>query len=79
MVPLDNPKIERTHFDDLGESVVGRGSLFFDDVEVPEENILGEEGLGFIQVMQGFDYSRALIGLECLAAAKNQLKKLGSK
>lgn len=70
LVELDNPKIERTHFDDLGESIVGRGSLFFDHVEVPAENILGEEGLGFIQVMQGFDYSRALIGLQCLAAAK---------
>lgn len=70
LVPLDNPAIERTHFDDIGESVVGRGSLFFDNVEVPAENMLGEEGLGFIQVMQGFDYSRALIGLQCLAAAK---------
>ena len=70
LVELDDPKIERTHFDDLGESIVGRGSLFFDNVEVPAENMLGEEGLGFIQVMQGFDYSRALIGLQCLAAAK---------
>jgi cyclohexanecarboxyl-CoA dehydrogenase len=70
LVELDNPNIERTHFDDLGESIVGRGSLFFDNVEVPAENMLGEEGLGFIQVMQGFDYSRALIGLQCLAAAK---------
>lgn len=75
LVPLDNPKIKRTHFDDLGESVVGRGSLFFDDVEVPAENVLGEEGLGFIQVMQGFDYSRALIGLECLAAAKKSVEE----
>jgi cyclohexanecarboxyl-CoA dehydrogenase len=70
LVELDNPNIERTHFEDLGESIVGRGSLFFDNVEVPAENMLGEEGLGFIQVMQGFDYSRALIGLQCLAAAK---------
>ncbi|PCH84027.1 MAG: cyclohexanecarboxyl-CoA dehydrogenase [Piscirickettsiaceae bacterium] len=70
LVELDDPNIERTHFDDIGESIVGRGSLFFDNVEVPAENILGEEGLGFIQVMQGFDYSRALIGLQCLAAAK---------
>lgn len=70
LVPLDHPNIERTHFDDLGDTVVGRGSIFFDNVEVPAENLLGEEGLGFIQVMQGFDYSRALIGLECLAAAQ---------
>ncbi len=70
LVPLDNPNIERTHFDDIGESIVGRGSLFFDNVEVPAINLLGDEGMGFIQVMQGFDYSRALIGLQCLAAAQ---------
>lgn len=70
LVPLDNPNIERTHFDDIGESIVGRGSLFFDNVEVPAINMLGDEGMGFIQVMQGFDYSRALIGLQCLAAAE---------
>jgi len=75
LVPLDNPNSERTHFDDLGESVVGRGSLFFDNVEVPAINMLGDEGMGFIQVMQGFDYSRALIGLECLAAAKVSLEE----
>lgn len=75
LVPLDHPNITRTHFDDLGESVVGRGSIFFDSVEVPVENMLGEEGFGFIQVMQGFDYSRALIGIECLAAAKKSVEE----
>lgn len=49
---------------------VGRGSIFFDGVRVPEAALLGGEGRGFISVMQGFDYSRALIGLQCLAAAR---------
>ena len=75
LVPLDHPNITRTHFDDIGESIVGRGSIFFDGVEVPAENMLGEEGLGFIQVMQGFDYSRALIGLQCLAAAEKSVEE----
>ena len=35
--------------------------------------MLGEEGQGFRQVMQGFDYSRALIGLMCLGAARASL------
>jgi cyclohexanecarboxyl-CoA dehydrogenase len=35
--------------------------------------MLGEEGDGFVQVMQGFDYSRALIGLQCVAAAQASL------
>ena len=69
-VPFNLPNIERTRFDDLGQTCVGRGSIFFDDTKVEENNRVGEEGLGFIGVMQGFDYSRALIGLQVLAAAQ---------
>ena len=75
LVDLDHPGVTRTKFDDVGTKWVGRGSLFFEDVEVPEEMRLGEEGTGFVQIMQGFDYSRALIGLECLGAARASLEE----
>ena len=65
--------ISRTHFDDVGSAVIGRGSVFFDDVRVPVSHRLGDEGKGFTQVMQGFDYSRALIGLQCCGAAQASL------
>ncbi|MBT5809259.1 MAG: cyclohexanecarboxyl-CoA dehydrogenase, partial [Rhodospirillaceae bacterium] len=73
LTPLDVPGVSRTRFDDLGSGSVGRGSLFFDSVRVPAAMMLGEEGGGFRQVMQGFDYSRALIGLQCLGAARASL------
>ena len=73
LVPLDDPNIEKTGFDDHGTISVGRGSLFFDDVRIPAEYLLGEEGKGFVQVMQGFDYSRALLGILCLAVARRSL------
>jgi len=47
--------------------------VFFDDVRVPAANVLGEEGRGFTQVMVGFDYSRALIALQCVGAAQASL------
>ena len=65
--------ITRTRFDDVGSAVIGRGSVFFDDVKVPVSHRLGDEGRGFTQVMQGFDYSRALIGLQCIGAAQASL------
>ncbi len=68
-----NPGISRTHFDDVGSAIIGRGSVFFDDVRVPVSHLLGDEGKGFTQVMQGFDYSRALIGLQCVGAAQASL------
>ena len=73
LVPLDQPGITRITFDDIGTRPVGRGSIFFDAVRVPAEMMLGDEGQGFVQVMQGFDYSRALIGMQCMGVARASL------
>ncbi|MBS0353677.1 MAG: cyclohexanecarboxyl-CoA dehydrogenase [Proteobacteria bacterium] len=73
LVPMDLPGVSRTTFDDIGTRPVGRGSIFFDGVRVSEDMMLGDEGQGFIQVMQGFDYSRALIGLQCMGVARASL------
>ena len=72
-VPLDLPGVATTRFNDLGSKIIGRGSIFFDNVELGEEYRLGEEGRGFVQVMEGFDFSRALIGLQCVGAAQASL------
>ncbi|GAB3369939.1 acyl-CoA dehydrogenase family protein [Spongiibacter taiwanensis] len=72
-VPHDLPGISRGRYDDLGSTVIGRGSIFYDDVRIPARYRLGDEGQGFTQVMQGFDYSRALIGLQCCGAAQASL------
>ncbi len=70
---LDSPGVSTGRFEDMGTKVVGRGSVFFDGVRVPAERRLGKEGDGFRQIMNGFDYSRALIGLQCIAAARASL------
>jgi cyclohexanecarboxyl-CoA dehydrogenase len=75
LIPLDQEGITRTIFDDVGSGAVGRGSVFFDGVAVPERWRVGPEGEGFRQVMRGFDYSRALIGLQCLGAAAASLEE----
>ena len=73
LVPLTLPGIQRTHFNDSGSHIIGRGSVFFDDVRIPADHLLGDEGKGFVQVMQGFDYSRVLIALQCIGAAQASL------
>ncbi|MFA9287049.1 cyclohexanecarboxyl-CoA dehydrogenase [Comamonas sp. SY3] len=73
LVPMDLPGITRSRFDCHGQRAIGRGSLFFDNVRVPLSHRLGDENQGFVQVMQGFDYSRALIGLQVLAVARAAL------
>lgn len=75
LVPMDLPGISRNRFDCHGQRAIGRGSLFFENVKVPADHLLGEEGKGFVQVMQGFDFSRALIGLQVLAVARVALEE----
>lgn len=73
LVPMDLPGLRTTRFDCHGQRAIGRGSIFFDNVRVPAAYRLGEENRGFGQVMQGFDFSRALIGLQVLGVARAAL------
>jgi cyclohexanecarboxyl-CoA dehydrogenase len=75
LVPGDAPGLTRSRFDCHGQRAIGRGSLFFENVRVPADHRLGDENRGFVQVMQGFDFSRALIGLQVLAVARVALEE----
>ena len=44
--------------------------VFFDDVEVPAENLIGEEGRGFRYILSGMNAERILIAAECIGDAK---------
>jgi cyclohexanecarboxyl-CoA dehydrogenase len=74
-VDLNSTGVSRNRFRDLGSRAIGRGQLFFDAVRVPAAARIGLEGAGFVQVMQGFDFSRALIGLMCVGAAAQSVEE----
>jgi acyl-CoA dehydrogenase len=40
--------------------------LFFDELEIPAENLIGEEGMGFRYILDGLNAERALIAAECI-------------
>ena len=44
--------------------------VFFDNVEVPVENLIGEEGRGFRYILSGMNAERILIAAECIGDAK---------
>jgi cyclohexanecarboxyl-CoA dehydrogenase len=73
LVPLDDPTVTRGTFEDHGGRSTGRGTLHFDGTRIPAAHLLGDENGGFVQVMTGFDYSRALIGLQSLGVARKSL------
>ncbi len=56
-------------FDKMGQRASDTAEIVFENVEIPEENRLGEEGQGFYLAMKVFDYSRpgvaaAAVGLQ---------------
>jgi cyclohexanecarboxyl-CoA dehydrogenase len=75
LVPLDGPGVARSALRDMGTRVVGRAVLTFDHVRVPASHRIGEEGSGFHQVMQGFDYNRVGIALACLGVAQVSIEE----
>jgi isovaleryl-CoA dehydrogenase len=50
-----------THLDKLGMRGSNTYPMFFDDVEVPEENVLGGVGNGLKVLMSGLDYERTVL------------------
>ncbi|WP_202075992.1 acyl-CoA dehydrogenase family protein [Pseudooceanicola pacificus] len=40
--------------------------LFFDNLEIPEENLIGQEGKGFKYILTGLNAERVLIAAECI-------------
>jgi cyclohexanecarboxyl-CoA dehydrogenase len=75
LVPLDRPGVSRSPLRDMGTRAIGRAVLAFDHVRLPASHRLGEEGTGFYQVMQGFDYNRIGIALACLGVAQQSVEE----
>ena len=75
LVPLDLPGVSRSPLRDMGTRAIGRAVLAFDHVRLPASHRLGEEGTGFHQVMQGFDYNRIGIALACLGVAQQSVEE----
>ena len=64
------------HFDKLGMRGSNTAELIFEDVEVPFENVLGEEGKGVQVLMSGLDFERVVlsgIGTGIMAACLDEV------
>ena len=59
------------------ESMINHHSceLFFDDLHIPTENLLGEEGKGFKVILDGMNAERVLIAAECVGDGRYFIDK----
>jgi citronellyl-CoA dehydrogenase len=58
MVPMDTPGISRQKIHKIGMDSSDTAQLFFDDVRVPQANVIGQEGMGFTYQMLQFQEER---------------------
>ncbi len=52
--------------------------LFFDDLPIPAESLIGEEGKGFAYILDGMNAERILIAAECIGDARWFIEKAGA-
>lgn len=60
--------------DKMGHRASNTSELYFEDVKVPEENLLGKEGIGFIIAMRTLDKTRAPVGAAGVGVARAALE-----
>jgi len=59
----------------IGMKAQDTSELFFQDVKVPKENLLGAEGMGFIYLMQELPQERLSVALNAIAGAESILEQ----
>jgi alkylation response protein AidB-like acyl-CoA dehydrogenase len=59
----------------IGMKAQDTSELFFDNVRVPADNLLGTEGMGFVQLMQQLPQERLVIAVQAVAAIEAALEE----
>jgi alkylation response protein AidB-like acyl-CoA dehydrogenase len=70
----ETPGISATKLNKLGWRASDTGEIGFDNVRIPAENLMGEEGKGFPYIMQHFALERLIMGINAHARAEYALE-----
>jgi acyl-CoA dehydrogenase len=74
-VDFDREKIQATPIPKMGRKAVESNAVFIDDLVVPADALVGEEGKGFYYLLEGLNPERVLIGAEAVGLGRAALKK----
>jgi acyl-CoA dehydrogenase len=72
---LDREAIEHRLIPKMGRHAVGSNMLFINDLFVPEEDRIGEEGQGFRIILKGLNPERILLGAEAIGIGRNAIQR----
>ena len=70
LIEKDMPGFTQTRLEKMGWHCSDTAALYFDDVEVPPENLIGPENAGFMGIMQNFNGERLGMAHGCCAHAR---------
>jgi alkylation response protein AidB-like acyl-CoA dehydrogenase len=75
IVPRETPGLSVGKEEDkMGHRASNTAEMFFEDVRIPEENLLAKEGMGFIVAMKTLDKTRASVGAAGVGVARTALE-----
>lgn len=72
---FDRSRITATPIPKMGRKAVESNSVFIDNLPVPAEDLVGEEGRGFYYLLEGLNPERVLFGAEAVGLGRAALKK----
>jgi acyl-CoA dehydrogenase len=72
---LDRSHVEVREIDKMGRHAVDSNQVFFDGLEVPEADRIGEEGKGFEYILHGMNPERVLIAAELVGLGRCAVKR----
>jgi acyl-CoA dehydrogenase len=72
---LDRDRIEHRLIPKMGRHAVGSNMLFINDLFIPEEDRIGEEGQGFRIILKGLNPERILLGAEAIGIGRNAIAR----
>ena len=72
---LDRDKVEVRRIAKMGRNAVDSNAVFIDDLFVPEEDLVGEEGNGFSYLLDSLNPERVLVGIEAVGLARDALRR----
>ena len=75
LIETDRPGVGRTRLDKMGWRCSDTAAVYFDNVEVPPENLIGPENGGFIGIMRNFNSERLGMAHGCCAMARVALQE----
>lgn len=72
---LDRNFVDVREIEKMGRKAVDSNELFIDGLPIPADDLIGEEGKGFRQILHGLNPERILVAGECIGIARNALAR----